>query len=127
VDPDAIFDAIDKNPGDEGRALVRRVLQLWSAPAVREHITVLLRTAVSHEEARAALRDVLTDQLVRRLESHLAAADAHLRAALVATQLVGLAMTRYVIGIDPVSTATDEQLVEAMGPSVQRYLTGELA
>ena len=127
VDPDSILDALYEHPGDEGRTLVRRVLEVWSTPAVREQFTALLRTAVSHEEARLALRVVLTEQLVRRLEDHVGTPDARLRAALVATQLAGLAMTRFVIGIDPITKATDEQLVQAIGPSVQRYLTGELS
>ena len=127
VDPDSILDALHEHPGDEGRTLVRRVLQMWSTPAVREQITALLRTAVSHEDARLALRAMLTEQLIRRIEDHLGTPDAQLRAALVATQMAGLAMTRFVIGIDPITNATDDQLVQAIGPSIQRYLTGDLS
>jgi AcrR family transcriptional regulator len=126
VDPDAVFAVLAENPGDEGRALVARVLKLWSRPQVREQFTALLRAAMSHEEATAALRDLLTHELVRRLAGRVGTDDAPLRAALVASQLAGLAMTRFIIGIEPITTATDAQLIAAVGPTIQRYLTGDI-
>lgn len=126
VDPDVVFAVLDNHPGDEGRALVARMLQLWAEPALREGFTALLRAAVSHETAQRALRELLTTALVRRLEQRVGGADAALRAGLVAAQLAGLGLTRFVIGIEPLRAATDEQLVAAIGPTLQRYLTGEL-
>lgn len=126
LDPDFVMAALDEHPGDEGRALVARVLQVWADPHVREGFTALLRSAVSHEQARTTLRAMLTDGLVRRLSDRIDSDQPELRAALVATQISGLALTRFVIGLEPVAQATDAQLVEAIGPTVQRYLTGDL-
>jgi hypothetical protein len=53
--------------------------------------------------------------------------EAPTRAALVATQIAGLAMIRYVLKVEPVASAPAERLVAAIGPTVQRYLTGDLA
>ena len=122
----SVFAVMDEHPGDEGRALVARVLQLWGQPQVREQFTALLRVAVSREEAKVALRDLLTRELLRRLERQVGTNDATMRAALVASQLAGLAMTRFVIGIRPIATSSDAQLVEAIGPTIQRYLTGKI-
>ncbi len=127
IDPNEVFQALVENPGDEGRALVARVLLLWRQPKVREQFTALLRSAVSHDQARQALRDLLTRELVRRLEAHAADDTAPLRAGLVASQLAGLGMTRFVIGIEPIVSASDEQIIAAVGPTIQRYLTGPLA
>ncbi len=126
VDPDAVFAGLEEHPGDEGRALVARVLELWRQPQVREQFTALLRSAMSHEQAQAALREMLTRELIRRLVVRVGSADASLRAGLVASQLAGLGLTRFIVGIDPIVRATDEQLVAAIGPTVQRYLTGDL-
>lgn len=126
-DPELVFAGLDAHPGDEGRALVARVLQLWSNPQVLERLTALLRAAVSREEARVALRELLTRELVRRLASRVGTDNAPLRAGLVASQLAGLAMTRLVIGIEPIAKATDAQLVAAVGPTIQRYLTGDIS
>jgi AcrR family transcriptional regulator len=125
-DPQALFAVLDEHPGDEGRALVARVLQLWGQPQAREQFTALLRVAVSHQEAQVALRELLTRELVRRLAGRVGSDDAPLRAGLVASQLAGLAMTRFIVGIEPITTATNAQLVAAIGPTIQRYLTGDI-
>ena len=52
--------------------------------------------------------------------------EAAMRAALVATQISGLAVVRYVLKVEPVAGADPEDLVRAVGPTVQRYLTGDL-
>jgi hypothetical protein len=52
--------------------------------------------------------------------------DADLRATLVGTQLVGLAMARYIVKIEPITSADREVLARAIGPTLQRYLTGDL-
>jgi len=125
-DPEAVFSILDEHPGDEGRALVARVLQLWGQPQVREQFTALLRAAVSREAAKVALRELLTRELVRRLAGRVRVENAPLRAGLVASQLAGLGLTRFVVGIEPITAASDAQLVAAVGPTIQRYLTGDL-
>lgn len=126
IDPGYILSALDDSPGDEGRALVRRVLEAWSLPEVRDGFTALLRSAVSHDQAQAALRLMLTTGIINRLRDRLGHEQAELRAALVASQIAGLALTRYVIEIEPMASATDDELVDAVGPTIQRYLTGDL-
>jgi hypothetical protein len=48
------------------------------------------------------------------------------RASLVSSQLIGLVMTRYVLRLEPLASASPESLVAAIGPTVQRYLTGDV-
>ncbi len=52
--------------------------------------------------------------------------DAQLRATLVGSQLLGLAVMRYVGRIEPLASASIDELVAAIGPTVQRYLTEDL-
>jgi AcrR family transcriptional regulator len=125
-DPSLIAKALDARPGDEGRTLVRGVLQIWHQPEIRERFTAMLRAAVTHDHARAALRDVLTTQILSVLVDRMDDEDAPLRAALVGSQMAGLALTRLVMEVEPLATIDDEVLVEAIGPNVQRYLTGDL-
>jgi hypothetical protein len=56
----------------------------------------------------------------------LPAPDARLRASLVGSQVAGLLLARYVIGLAPLAKADHDALVAAVGPTLQRYLTGEL-
>jgi hypothetical protein len=53
--------------------------------------------------------------------------DAILRATLAGSQLIGLALARYVVAVEPLAPALPEILVRALAPTVQRYLTGDLA
>ncbi len=53
-------------------------------------------------------------------------AEGRYRVALVASQVVGLGFTRYVLGLEPLAAATTEDLIAAIGPTVQRYLTGDV-
>ena len=54
-------------------------------------------------------------------------ADARLRATLAASQLVGLAMVRYVVRVEPLASADHDTIVAALAPTIERYLTAELS
>ena len=125
-DPSLIGSALDAHPGDEGRALVRGVLEIWEQPAIREQFTAMLRAAVTHDHARTALRDLLTSQILGVLAGRMDDDDAALRAALVGSQMAGLALTRLIMEVEPIAAIDDEVLVEAIGPTIQRYLTGDI-
>jgi hypothetical protein len=45
---------------------------------------------------------------------------------LVASQLIGLVMLRYVLAVEPLASAPAEELVAIYAPTLQRYLTGPL-
>jgi hypothetical protein len=52
--------------------------------------------------------------------------DAQLRANLVLSQLFGLAMARYIIKVEPIASMSPAEVVAAVGPTIQRYITGDL-
>ncbi|MGN9775683.1 TetR/AcrR family transcriptional regulator [Micromonospora sp. H33] len=111
-----------------GERLVRTFLGVWDSPAGAAGVA-LLRSAVSNEWTARLLREFLTTQVLRRVLDHLDVdpAELPLRGSLVASQLVGLGMMRHVIRLEPVASAAPEALVAAVGPTVQRYLTGDLS
>ncbi|WP_412742185.1 TetR family transcriptional regulator [Krasilnikovia sp. MM14-A1004] len=110
-----------------GERLVRLVLTVWDSPAGGAAVA-LLRSAMSNDWTARLMREFVVTQILRRavVELGLDPAQAPLRAALVATQVAGLAVVRYVLKVEPVASAPAEELVSAVGPTVQRYLTGEL-
>jgi len=72
---------------------------------------------------------MVREQIVNAVARTLAACGierAEYRAALVATQMAGIAIGRYVVGFAPLIEADRAALVAAFGPSIQRYLTGTL-
>ncbi|MEU7675662.1 TetR family transcriptional regulator [Micromonospora taraxaci] len=110
-----------------GERLVRTFLGVWDSPA-GSAAQALLRSAVSNEWTARLLREFVTTQVLRRVLEQLDVDPAQLplRASLVATQMIGLAMMRYVVRLEPVASAAPETLVAAIGPTIQRYLTGPL-
>jgi AcrR family transcriptional regulator len=124
-DPAALLAGLDKDPEHAGREIVRRVLGVWeSDPETRRRLLALMRVGLAHEHAAGVLRDLLGRTILAAVARVVAKDDRPLRAALVGTQVSGLLLGRYVLGIPAVRDATPEQLVVAIGPVVQHYLTG---
>jgi AcrR family transcriptional regulator len=89
-------------------------------------LQALLRAGVTNEAAAERLRGIFTEQItaaVARVAPP--GADAVARAGLVSSQMLGLALTRYVLRLPPVATMSRDELVRWVGPTLQRYLTGE--
>lgn len=105
-----------------GERLVRVFVETWDSPA-GSPLLGLIRSVVGNEEAAALLREFVTREVLGRLARALALDQPQLRAALVASQLVGLAMIRYVVKVEPLASARTDELVAWLGPTLQRYLT----
>jgi hypothetical protein len=72
------------------------------------------------------LRDAVSQIILATVREHLPPDEADLRVVLVASQLVGIIVTRYVLRLPPMATLSRERVVELVAPNVQRYLDGEL-
>ena len=115
-------------PDRLGEGVVRTLLTVWDGPGQAAGLA-LVRSAIGNEWGARLLREFLSTQVLRRVIRSLdhPPAEAELRAALAASQLVGLVVGRYVVKLEPLASAAPEWLVAAVGPTVQRYLTGEVA
>ena len=111
---------------DTGATLVRSFLEGWEEGENRRRLVALMRSALTNDAAMARVRDYLGRKILGPVTRELALPDGELRATLVGSQLIGLAMLRYVACIEPVASASRDDLVAAIGPSVQRYLTSDL-
>ncbi|MGW0503372.1 TetR/AcrR family transcriptional regulator [Micromonospora sp. NPDC003241] len=128
VDPRELLPSVLAGDRDGiGERLVRTFVAVWDSPAGAAGVA-LLRSAVGNEWTARLVREFLTTQVLRRILDHLDVDPAQLplRGGLVATQLIGLAVMRHVIRLEPIASAEPETLVATVGPTVQRYLTGEL-
>ena len=111
---------------DAGARLVRFALRLWDDPVVLPRLLGVLRSAVTDPEAARMLGTLFTRQGPVQLVRALGADQPDLRAELVGTQLVGLAVARHVLRVEPLASADHETIVAAIGPTMQRYLVGDL-
>ena len=118
---------LDEDPGQAGRRMVETFLSVWDHAATQNPLLALIRSAVGDEHAAAMLREFITEEVLGQIAHRLGSADARLRATLVGSQIIGLAMARYIVKVEPLASATPAQVVAAVGPTLQRYLTGDLA
>jgi AcrR family transcriptional regulator len=128
ADPEELLpEALAGGPAELGANVVRLLLRVWDGPA-RAAGLALVRSAVSNEWTAKLLREFLVAQVLRRVVGTLGLppAEAEARGSLVASQLIGVVMARYVLQVQPLASASPEELVAAIGPTVQRYLTGEV-
>lgn len=115
---------LSEPPADElGEVIVRRFVTLWERPPGNEILLILLRAAAAdHEVATDRVRHVFAEQVMPAVLRTGAPHDAPHRAGLVVTQLLGLALCRYILRLPPVVAMTEDELVRDVGPTVQRYL-----
>ncbi|WP_436318546.1 TetR family transcriptional regulator [Streptomyces nodosus] len=106
-----------------GERLARFFLGVWENPTTRTPLLAILRSAVNNETAAAVFRRLIATQLLRRISGQLDLPDAELRAELAAAQMVGVALLRHVIKVEPIASADLEELVARLAPVVQGHLT----
>ena len=118
-------EALAEGPLDGvGERLTRFIFGIWENPTTRTPLLAIVRSAVNNEAAAAVFRRLVASQLLRRIAAQLDRPDAELRAELAAAQLVGCAMLRYVIKVEPLVSADVEQIIARVAPVVQGHLTG---
>jgi AcrR family transcriptional regulator len=108
-----------------GETLVRHFMAQWEGEQAGGGLAILLRSAASNEDAAGKLREVFAAQVLPAILSIPSASPPAQRAGLVATQLLGLALTRYVLKIPPVVAMPEELIVREIAGTIQRYATGE--
>jgi AcrR family transcriptional regulator len=109
-----------------GEALARLFVSTWDELGERNPIITLLRSATTEPEAAAVTREVMSKRLTEPLLERLGGDQPQLRADLVASQLIGLGIGRYVLRFEPLAGADPDHVVACVAPALQRYLTGKL-
>jgi AcrR family transcriptional regulator len=126
VDPVQIASRLEQvDPERRGAAFVRLFLDVWEVAENRGALEAMLRSAVTNEQAAAMLRDFLGRVMAGEVGSRLVD-DNPLRPVLIGAQVAGLAMLRYIIRVEPLASCREEDLVAALAPTIQRYMTGDL-
>jgi AcrR family transcriptional regulator len=106
-----------------GERLARRFLQVWDDPATGPALVGLIRGATSHQPSADLLREFVGREILLRIAESAGGPDPTLRANLCAAELMGTAVLRYVLRVEPITSTDPEVLVSWLGPTLQRYLT----
>lgn len=110
-----------------GVALVRTMIDAWDAPASEEFLRSTILTAAHEPIARQRLATNLAVHILDAVSSRLNDDERLVRASLAATQIVGLAMMRYIWKVGAIATVPSGQAIALIAPTVQRYLNGKLS
>ena len=126
IDPDAfIARAFDGPPEELAERVAWGLVGTLDDPDTRRTALAIVRAAASEPEAADVMRMVLAERVLTPLARSIRADHAELRATMIATQFVGLAMARYVVAIEPLASTAPEQVVRALTPVIEHYLTGD--
>ncbi|WP_228001955.1 TetR/AcrR family transcriptional regulator [Nocardia australiensis] len=127
VDPEATLRVIESAPLDElGATILHGVMTVWDSPA-GPGVVAAVRSLLAGGDMALA-RTFLLDVVLERVRLRIATPDddGRTRVALVATQMIGVLVARKIIGVEPIASMAIPDLIAAVGPTLQRYLTGEI-
>jgi len=123
----AALAAVAQAPRSEvGRRLAELVVSGLESPELRGILLGRIRSAASHPEAAALVREVVERDL-HALAAAIGGERPELRAALVGAHLVGFAVARYVVLVEPMASLTPEQAVDVLAPQFQQALVDPLS
>ncbi len=112
-------------PDGAGERLARFFFSVWENPTTRVPLLAVVRSAVTHEMAAKVLRNFVLTRLIERVEADLDVPNPRFRAELAASHMVGIALIRYVVKVEPLASADPEEIIALVAPTLQRYLTEE--
>lgn len=127
IDPMTVLGPVREAPVDElGHLIPSLLLPLWDSE-IGTGLVATVRSLLAGSDVsliRAFLQEIITAEVAPRVDNP--PGTGPLRVQLAVSQLVGLVMARYIIGLEPLASLPAEQVTETIAPNLQHYLTGEL-
>ena len=109
-----------------GQALLEHFIRRWEGDLSDDVLVLLLRSAVTDDRAAQRLQAVFQEQLVDTLSRMSGPEEALRRAGLIASQVLGVALGRYLLKLPGLADRPPADLIADLAPTIQRYLTGPL-
>ncbi|BBJ41961.1 TetR family transcriptional regulator [Streptomyces antimycoticus] len=116
-------DAVHGSREGAGERMARFMFGIWENPVSRLPLLAVMRSALTNETAAVVLRGMIERRVLLRMAGELDVPNPEFRAQLAAGHLIGIAMLRYVIRMEPMASAEVDDIVAMVGPTLQRYLT----
>ncbi|ORW88925.1 TetR family transcriptional regulator [Mycolicibacter terrae] len=127
IDPMVVLGPLRETPVDQlGRTLPELLLPLWDSQSGTGLIAAMrsMLTGTEVPLARSFFRDIVVAELAHRIDEP--DGTGVLRAEFAASQLMGIVVARYIVGLEPLASLPAEQIVDMVAPTLQRYFTGDL-
>jgi AcrR family transcriptional regulator len=126
VDPrEVLAPVVAAGPDGAGERLLRVFLGVWDDPAVQPGLLAMVRSLIA-DDSGGLVRDAFIPVVVGPVLAGLVTDRPEVRIPLVASQVVGLIVTRYLLALPPMAEMPADDVVARVGPVLQRYLTGDL-
>ena len=118
-DPSGMLSELAENTSEPMPThLARTFFGFWDDPTTGPTLLAMLRSAMTHDASAALLREFLMRRLFGRMSGLLHTSDADLQVDLAAGQLIGLALLRYALRVEPIASADVEELVDRCAPAL---------
>lgn len=124
IDPRLILAQFGGPREEMGERVVRMFLRVWGDPELGPQFVGIVRSAATTEQGAALLREFVSARLLARVSA--TAGVPRLNLNLAAAQMIGVAMLRYVLKVEPIASAAEEELVALLAPMIQGYLTPDV-
>jgi AcrR family transcriptional regulator len=126
-DPASLAPMLAAGPiGETGLRFARLFLSIWEDPVTRAPLQGIVRSALSDPGAMAMVRELVITRVFGPVVQALGASQPELRLTLLGSQVIGLALVRYVLRIEPMASLDAQTLIAAVAPTFQRYLVEPL-
>ena len=129
ANPAAIIEGLveSANPEELGHQMIRYMLNVWDNEEDRAPLVAIVRTAMSDDQAATMVREFATREILGTIVKAARSDNQELRVTLLASQVFGLLIMRYIIKLEPLASADAATVAAAIGPTFQRYLTGPIS
>ncbi|MGH3357862.1 MAG: TetR family transcriptional regulator [Nocardioidaceae bacterium] len=118
-----LTEALDVPREQVGETLIRTLLGVWDDDAYRPALLAVLRSLTGGGDVGVLVRrGFLEGMILPVLQQQIEGTVSDRAVGLMATQIVGLIVARYLVGVEPIASMTRDELAELVGPTIQRYL-----
>jgi AcrR family transcriptional regulator len=124
VPPQEVFDSVVAAGVDHaGERLARTFLGLGDNPATRDALIAVIRSAITNPLSAKMLREFISRGPLAKIAATIEGPDARLRVELAMSHVIGMMVARYVLRLEPLASATPDEIVAYLAPTLQRYIT----
>jgi AcrR family transcriptional regulator len=116
--PDLISNDLDR----AGEEIARLFFAVWEEPTARASLLGQLRHALATGE-QPAIAGFIAGAVLGRVAERMTGEDRELRAELIASHLMGVAILRYVVRLEPIASVGPEEIIVLVAPRIQTYLS----
>lgn len=125
--PGLILDAVlTPGPGSIGERLIHSILTLCDDPETRDPLLAVIRSAVAYDDAARLVKDFLMTEVLAKIVNANASSHTELRTLLTGSQIIGMLVMRYMIGIEPLASLAPDAVCALYGPQIDHCLYGDL-